>query len=106
MQRLKKNIFFRIVWLHSRSFNLCFVKSSIQWVAKTRKTEITPHRQEAIHLAFGKQLGQMSGQEHLVVAKSYNDFHKHSQLLGTYSPWDQQIDLGHVQFLELLEAGD
>lgn len=94
------------MWLHSRSFNLCFVKSSIQWVAKTRKTEITPHRQEAIHLAFGKHLGQMSGQEHLVVAKSYNDFHKHSQLLGTYSPWDQQIDLGHVQFLELLEAGD
>lgn len=47
----------------------------------------------------------MSGQEHLVVAKSYNDFHKHSQLLGTYSLWNQQIDLGHVQFLELLEAG-
>lgn len=85
---------------------MCFVKSSIQWVAKTRKTEITPHRQEAIHLAFGKHLGQMSGQEHLVVAKSYNDFHKHRQFLGTYSPWDQQIDLGHVQFLELLEAGD
>ena len=69
------------------------------------KKQITPHTQQAIHLAFGKYLGQMSGQEHLVVAKSYNDFHKHSQLLGTYSLWNQQIDLGHVQFLELLEAG-
>lgn len=83
---------------------MCVVKSSIQWVAKTRKTEITPHTQQAIHLAFGKYLGRTSGQEHLVVAKSYNDFHKHSQLLGTYSLWNQQTDLGYVQFQELLEA--
>lgn len=64
-----------------------------------------PIGKSVMNSAFGKQLGHMSGQEHLVVAKSYNDFQKHSQLSGTYCLWDEQTDLGHGQFHELLEAG-
>lgn len=55
---------------------------------KLEKQRSHPIGKSAINSAFGKQLGQMSGQEHLVVAKSYNDFQKHSQLLGIYYLWD------------------
>lgn len=55
---------------------------------KLEKQTSHPVGKSAINSAFGKQLGQMSGQEHLVVATSYNDFQKHSQLLGTYCLWD------------------
>lgn len=37
---------FQTCVVHSWRFSSCFDKSSTQWVAKTRKTDITPYRQE------------------------------------------------------------
>lgn len=82
------------------------VLSTVSYNGQLKLEKQRPHPigKSVINSAFGKQLQQMSGQDHLVVAKSCKNFQKHSWLLGTYCLWDQQTDLGHGQFQELLEA--
>lgn len=88
MQRMKNSDFSDLCGcIHGDSTRILSKVPYNGWL-KLEKQRSHPIGKSAINSAFGKQLGQMSGQEHLVVAKSYNDFQKHSQLLGIYYLWD------------------
>lgn len=88
IQRMKNSDFSDLFGcIHGDS--ICILSTaSYNGELKLEKQRSHPIGKRVINAAFGKQLRQMSGQDHLVVAKSRKDFQKHSGLLGTYCLWD------------------